>query len=39
VMKAETEELKGARLALLKGFANTLKTGLYLLGITPPERM
>lgn len=39
VMKAETEELRGARLALLKAFGNTLKTGLYLLGITPPEKM
>lgn len=39
VMKAETEELKRARLSLLEGFANTLKAGLYLLGITPPEKM
>lgn len=39
VMKAETEDLRAARLALLKAFANTLKTGLYLLGITPPEKM
>ncbi|MGZ3788504.1 MAG: arginine--tRNA ligase [Bacteriovorax sp.] len=39
VMKAESEELRGARLALLKAFANTLKMGLYLLGITPPEKM
>ena len=39
VMKAETEDLRGARLALLQAFANTLKTGLYLLGITPPEKM
>ncbi len=39
VMKAESEELRGARLALLKAFGNTLKTGLYLLGITPPEKM
>jgi arginyl-tRNA synthetase len=39
VMKAESEELRGARLALLKAFADTLKTGLYLLGITPPEKM
>lgn len=39
VMKAETEELRGARLALLKAFGETLKTGLYLLGITPPEKM
>lgn len=39
VMKAETEELRSARLSLLKAFADTLKTGLYLLGITPPEKM
>jgi arginyl-tRNA synthetase len=39
VMKAETEELRAARLSLLKAFADTLKTGLYLLGITPPEKM
>lgn len=39
VMKAETEELRGARLALLKAFGETLKTGLHLLGITPPEKM
>lgn len=39
VMKAETEELKAARLSLLDGFAKTLKMGLYLLGITPPEKM
>jgi arginyl-tRNA synthetase len=39
VMKAENESLRDARLALLQGFANTLKTGLYLLGITPPEKM
>lgn len=39
VMKAETEDLRAARLSLLKAFADTLKTGLYLLGITPPEKM
>lgn len=39
VMKAETEELRAARLSLLQAFADTLKTGLYLLGITPPEKM
>ena len=39
VLKAETEELKSARLSLLKAFADTLKTGLYLLGMTPPEKM
>jgi arginyl-tRNA synthetase len=39
VMKAETEDLRAARLSLLKAFADTLKMGLYLLGITPPDRM
>ena len=39
VMKAESDDLRGARLALLKAFGDTLKTGLYLLGITPPEKM
>jgi arginyl-tRNA synthetase len=39
VMKAETTELRAARLALLQAFATTLRTGLYLLGITPPEKM
>lgn len=39
VMKAETEELRAARLSLLTAFADTLKKGLYLLGITPPEKM
>lgn len=39
VLKAETEELKSARLNLLEGFSIVLKEGLRLLGITPPERM
>jgi arginyl-tRNA synthetase len=39
VLKAESEELKGARLSLLVAFANSLKQGLYLLGITPPDKM
>jgi arginyl-tRNA synthetase len=39
VLKAESEELKSARLSLLVAFANTLKQGLYLLGITPPDKM
>lgn len=39
VMKAESENLRGARLALLNAFAETLKKGLFLLGITPPEKM
>lgn len=39
VMKAENDDLRAARLALLNAFANTLKAGLYLLGITPPEKM
>jgi arginyl-tRNA synthetase len=39
VLKAENNELRGARLALLVAFSKTLKQGLYLLGITPPEKM
>ncbi len=39
VMKAESDELRGARIALIESFALTLKTGLHLLGITPPEKM
>lgn len=39
VMKAETAELRAARLSLLTAFADTLKKGLYLLGITPPQKM
>lgn len=39
VLKAETPELVSARLALLEAFSKTLKQGLFLLGITPPEKM
>lgn len=39
VLKAETPQLVSARLALVDAFSQTLKTGLDLLGITPPERM
>lgn len=39
VLKAQSEELKAARLSLLVAFANTLKQGLSLLGITPPDKM
>ena len=39
VLKAETEALRSARLALIEAFALTLKEGLSLIGITPPERM
>jgi arginyl-tRNA synthetase len=39
VLKAGSNELVTARLALLEAFAKTLKHGLFLLGITPPERM
>jgi arginyl-tRNA synthetase len=39
VLKAESNELITARLALLEAFAKTLKQGLFLLGITPPEKM
>ena len=39
VLKAETPELAQARLALFTATGLVLKTGLGLLGITPPERM
>lgn len=39
VLKAENKDLRSARLSLLQGFSETLKTGLYLLGITPPSKM
>lgn len=39
VLKAETPELIGARLALLEGFSIALKQGLELLGIGVAERM
>jgi arginyl-tRNA synthetase len=39
VLKAESHELVAARLALLQAFSRTLKQGLFLLGITPPEKM
>lgn len=39
VIKAESAEVRAARLALIEAFALTLKQGLALLGMTPPERM
>ena len=39
VVAAETEELKYARLDLVKAFSIVLKEGLKLLGITVVERM
>lgn len=39
VLKAETDDLRSARLALITAFSETLKKGLGLLGMTPPERM
>jgi arginyl-tRNA synthetase len=39
VLKAESPELVAARLSLLQAFSKTLKQGLFLLGITPPEKM
>lgn len=39
VLKADTEKLKHARLALLRAFSQTLKTGLGLLGMEAPEKM
>ncbi len=39
VLKASSEELLGARLALISAFSSVLKTGLSLLGIIPPDKM
>ncbi len=39
VLKTADDSLKKARLAMVAAFAATLKEGLALLGITPPERM
>ena len=39
VKHAKTEALQHARLLLFHGVAETLKQGLHLLGITPPERL
>lgn len=39
VLKAETDALRSARLALVEALSVTLKFGLSLLGITPPDRM
>ncbi len=39
VLKADSPELRGARLALIDSFARVLGDGLSLLGISPPIRM
>ncbi len=39
VLKAENDQVRSARIALIESFALTLKTGLHLLGITPPDKM
>ncbi len=39
ILKASTPEERSALLSLVESFASTLKKGLNLLGITPPERM
>lgn len=39
VLRAETEEARGSRLALCEATAETLRAGLGLLGIEAPERM
>jgi arginyl-tRNA synthetase len=39
VLKAESDQARGARLALLDAFSQSLKFSLQLLGIEPPERM
>jgi arginyl-tRNA synthetase len=39
ILKAETDALRSARLALLDAFSRGLRQGLLLLGMEPPERM
>jgi arginyl-tRNA synthetase len=39
VLKAETEELRRARLTLVSATAEALRSGLQLLGIQAPEQM
>lgn len=39
VLNAENDRVRGARILLIKAFATSLKEGLKLLGMTPPERM
>ena len=39
IARAESEELKAARIDLSRGVARTLKEGLAVLGIKVPERM
>jgi arginyl-tRNA synthetase len=39
VLKADSDEAKGARLYLISAFARVLKEGLNLIGITPVDRM
>jgi arginyl-tRNA synthetase len=39
VLKAESAELRAARLSLVAATAHALKAGLGLLGIRAPERM
>jgi len=39
VLKAESKEMSAARLALVRGVAEVLKTGLWLLAMPAPEKM
>lgn len=39
VLKTADEELRASRVAMVDAFSRTLKQGLALLGITPPDRM
>ncbi len=39
ILKSESHEERGALLSLLEAFSLTLKKGLFLIGISPPERM
>lgn len=39
ILKSENKDLIRLRLALVESYRNTLKTGLALLGVQPPDRM
>ncbi len=39
ILKSKSDEERSALICLVEGFSLTLKKGLFLLGISPPERM
>lgn len=39
ILKSQSAEERGALISLLEAFSISLKKGLFLLGISPPERM